>query len=395
MYSANPQTSGFDKIEEAFKAKYPSVKLDVQYVSDNYDDKLLALYTGGNPPDVLRLNDDYILGYKTKNLIAALDKYVKASGLKKEDFYPAVYDFPVYDGKHYAWFLGANPRMLFYNVDLFKKLGAPTPPSKWEQTGWTFDDFVDTAKRLTQATASPPVWGCSLWDDTGNEQTFSIDNGSPTGIYSKDGRQFTLADPPGYEAIQWIADLGAKLRVQPTPQLASENGGISSLFNNQRLGVRFTNTGSILAMRRDAQFTWDVTPVPMKTKRMMEASVQTYALAVGAKNPDNGWRLLSFFTDQEVSRIFIDNGYVIPAKKAYAKDYIAANQGKNPANMALIVDSFNYQTQPNQTLDTQGARLIYRGAGSTLINKIWNGEVTAKDHLTGVRAQVEAAIAPK
>src|SRR6266542_1678746 len=392
MYSANPATSGFDKIAEAWPAKYPTVKLEPLYTPDDYDNKLLALYTGGNPPDVLRLNDDYILGYKTKNLIAALDKYVKASNQKKDDFYPAVYDFPVYDGKHYSWFLGANPRMIFYNVDLFKKNGVPLPPTKWEQTGWTFDNFVDTARRLTNDRATPPVWGTTVYDDTGNEQTFSINNGSPTGIYSKDGRKFTLADPPGYEAIQWIVDLAHKHRVAPTRQQVSENGGISTMFNKQQIGMRFTSTGSILAMRRDAQFGWDVTPVPMKAKRAMEASVQTYALAVGAKNPDNGWRLLQFFTDQEVGKIFIDNGYVIPARKAFAKDYIAANQGKNPANMALIVDSFNYQTQPNQALDTQGARLIYRGNN---INEIWDAKVTAKDGLTRVRAQVEAAIAPK
>jgi hypothetical protein len=131
-----------------------------------------------------------------------------------------------------------------------------------------------------------------------------------------------------------------------------------------------------------------LTPVPMKAKRLMEASVQTYALAVGAKHPGNGWRLLQFFTDDTVARIFIDNGYVIPARKMFAKDYIAANQGKNPANMALIVDSFNYQTQPNQTLDSQGARRIDRADN---LNEIWDG----KDGLTRVRAQVEAAIAPK
>src|SRR6266542_3059772 len=69
MYSINPQTSGFDKIEEAFKAKFPNDKLDVLHTPDGYDDKLLAAFSAGNPPDVLRLNDDYILGYKTKNLI--------------------------------------------------------------------------------------------------------------------------------------------------------------------------------------------------------------------------------------------------------------------------------------------------------------------------------------
>ena len=395
MYSANPATSGFDKIEDAFKAKHPNVKLEVLHTPDAYDDKLLALYTGGNPPDVLRLNDDYVLGYKSKNLIAALDKYVKASGLKRDEYFPAVYDFPIHDGKHYSWFLGANPRLIFYNVDLFNKAGAPLPPTKWEQKGWTFDDFIDTARKLNRPgpnAQTPGVYGASCYDDTGNEQTWAVNNGSPTGIFSKDGRKFTLADPPGHEAIQWIADLTNKHRMQPTRQVASELKGADDMFMNGQLAMWFNNTGTILRMRRDTSFPFDVTPVPMKTKRLTESSVQTYALAVGAKNPDNGWRLLNYFTETEVAHILIDNGYVIPAKKAFAKDYIAANKGKHPTNMELIVDSFNYQTQPNQTLDTQGARRIYRGKN---LEEIWDGKVTAKDGLTRVRSQVEEVIAPK
>src|SRR5262245_57136773 len=54
MYSANPATSGFDKIEAAFKTKFPQVTPDVQQAPDDYDNKLLALYSAGNPPDVLR-----------------------------------------------------------------------------------------------------------------------------------------------------------------------------------------------------------------------------------------------------------------------------------------------------------------------------------------------------
>jgi len=392
MHSANPATSGFDRIEAAFKSAFPQITLEVNQAPDDYDNKLLALYSGGNPPDVLRLNDDYILGYKTKNLIAPLDRYVKASNQKRDDFYPAVFDFPVYEGKHYSWFLGANPRLVFYNADLFKKEGVPLPPDKWEPTGWTFDDFVEAARRLTRTQTPPGVYGAAFYDDTGNEQTLAINNGSPTGIFSKDGRQFTLADPPGYEAVQWIADLTNRHRVQPTRQVADELKGPDDMFVNEQLAMWFNNTGTINRLRRDTTFAWDVTPTPMRAKRMMEASVQTYALAVGARNPDNGWRLLLFFTDEPVARIFIDNGYVIPARKTFANDYVAANKGKNPANMALIVESFNHQTQPNQTLDTQGARLVYRGNN---LNEIWDGKVTAKDGLTRVRAQVEAAIAPK
>jgi multiple sugar transport system substrate-binding protein len=388
----SPPVVGFDRIESAFKAKYPNVTLDILQITDGYDDKLLTMYSAGNPPDVLRLNDDYILAYKTKNLIAALDGYMKTSGIKKDDFYSAIINFPVYENKTYSWFMGINPRLIYYNVGLFKQNGVKLPPAKWQKTGWTFDDLVDTAKRLTQP-GSPGLYGAALYDDTGNEQTFSMNNGSPTGIFSKDGRTFTLADPPGYEAIQWIADLANKHRVQPTRQVANDNKGTDDMFINQQLAMRFTTTGFINRIRRDApSLEFDVTPVPMKTVRLGEGSIQTYALAVGAKNPDNGWRLLNFFTEQDAAHAFIDTGYVIPAKKTFAKDYVAASKGKPPANMALIVEALDYQTQPNQTLDTPAARSLYRG---TNLNDIWDGKVTAKDGLNRVRAQVEAAIAPK
>ncbi|MBI3972091.1 MAG: extracellular solute-binding protein [Chloroflexi bacterium] len=393
MYSANPQSTGFDRIEAAFREKYPKINLEVLHTPKDYDSQLLAAFSAGTPPDVLRLNDDYILGYKTKNLIAPLDAYVKTNKVRAAEFYDAIYNFPVYDGKPYSWFLGANPRLIYYNVELFKRNGAPLPPKKWEKNGWTFDDFVDVAKRLSRLTGPQKVWGASVYDDTGNEQTFSINHGSPTGIYSKDGRKFTLADPPGYEAIQWIADLTHKYHVQPTRQEASELKGTDDMFINEQLAMRFSSTGFINRLRRDSSFlTWDVVPTPMKAKRMMEGSIQTYALAVGAKNPDNGWRLLHFFTEAESARIFIDNGYVIPARKQFAKDYIEHNRGKPPENIELVIESFNYQTSPNQTLDTQAARRIYRGNN---INEIWDGKVTAKEGLQRVRAQVEEAIAPK
>ena len=177
-------------------------------------------------------------------------------------------------------------------------------------------------------------------------------------------------------------------------QGAADNRGTDDMFINHLLAMRFTSTGFINRLRRDApQMTWDVAPIPMRATRRNEGSIQTYALAAGARNPDNGWRLLHFFTEREAARVFIDTGYVIPAKKAFAKDYIASHKGKSPANAALIVESFNYQTQPNQTLDTPAARRIYRGDG--LMNQIWDGKVTAREGLTRVRPAVEAAIAPK
>jgi multiple sugar transport system substrate-binding protein len=396
MHNTNGQVTGFDQVADAFRARLPALKLEVVQATDQYDDKLLATFAAGNPPDVLRQNDDYVLSYKTKNLIAPLDGYVKSAGLKRDDIHPAVWDFPIHDGKMWAWSMGANARMLFYNVDLFRNAGVPLPPSRWSATGWTFDDFLDTAKRLTNPNATPEsVFGCSVYDDSGYEQTLSVNNGSPSGIYSKDGRQFTLADPPGYEMMQWVADLHLKHRVMPHRTVVTERRSVAAMFANQQVGMRWTNTSNLKQMQKDNQFTWDVAPMPMRVKRMQEGVMQVFSLAVGARNPDAGWRLLQFFVEEEAAKILVDTGYVLPAKKVFGTDYVDALKGKPPANAALILEAFEYQMQTNQVLDVLAARAIYRGAGNSNLNQIWDGNVTARDWLTGVRAQVEASIAPR
>ncbi|MGH2351289.1 MAG: extracellular solute-binding protein, partial [Chloroflexota bacterium] len=397
MYSNDPQAAGFDRIEAAFKEEYPKVNLEILYTPDDLYDKVVAMFSAGTPPEVFRLNDDFVLSWKTRGLLAPLDQYMnmKADGVKKGDYYDGIINFPVQDGKTYSWFMGARQRLIYYNVDLFKRFGVALPPTKWQQSGWTFDDFVDTARELTRLNEQPAIYGAVVYDDTGCEQTFAINNGSPTGIYSEDGRKFTLADPPGYEAMQWIADLTHRHHVQPTRQVSDQLDGSNDMFVNQMLAMRYASTGFIDRLHRDApQLTWDVAPIPMKATRQTEASIQTFALAQGAKDPDNGWRLLRFFTENKASaQAFIDTGFVIPAKKDFSKDYIAAHKGKTPANAALIVEAFSHQTQPNQTLDTPAARDIYRGDG--LMNKIWDGKVTASAGLTSVRDAIEAAIAPK
>ncbi|MGH2369123.1 MAG: ABC transporter substrate-binding protein, partial [Chloroflexota bacterium] len=240
-YSDNPQSTGFDQIEAAFKEKYPEIQFDVLHTPKDFYDSILAMFSAGNQPDVFRLNDDFVKAWNHKNLLAPLEKYMKSSGIKKEDYFDAVINFPVQNGKTVSWFLGANPRLIYYNVDTFKQQGVKLPPRTWQKTGWTFDEFVDAARRLTRLNEQPGVYGACVYDDTGNEQTFSINNGSPTGIYSKDGRKFTLADPPGYESIQWIADLTHKHRVQPTRQIASELKGADDMFINEQLGMWYNN----------------------------------------------------------------------------------------------------------------------------------------------------------
>ncbi len=48
---------------------------------------------------------------------------------------------------------------------------------------------------------------------------------------------------------------------------------------------------------------------------------------------------LGIIEQQELARIFIDNGYVIPARKTFARDYVTANTDNHPATIELLVEA--------------------------------------------------------
>ena len=161
--------------------------------------------------------------------------------------------------------------MIYYNVDWFKSAGVALPPTTWTDENWTWDDFLDAAKKLTKGTNK---WGCMVYLDTGYEQTFSINNGSPTGIFSADGKKFTLADPKGIEAVEWVTDLTTKYHVQPPWSVLQGVNVDTTFFSQQKVAMMF-DTFQVTPYFRDnvKDFNWDIAPPPGKVNQDTESSI--------------------------------------------------------------------------------------------------------------------------
>jgi multiple sugar transport system substrate-binding protein len=204
-------------LEEAIQAfeKQSGTSVTIQpAVTQEYDTKMRTLIAGGSPPDVMRINDDFVRGFSEQGALLDLKPYIDKDKLDTTQFAKETFEFPKQpDGSHTAWVLGYEPRLIFYNVDLFKKAGVPLPPTTWSPTGWTWADFEDRAKKLTDP--SKKQYGALVYLDTGYEQTFTVNHGSQTGIFSTDGTQFTLPGSKEVEALQWATDLTCKYMVQP------------------------------------------------------------------------------------------------------------------------------------------------------------------------------------
>lgn len=349
----------------------------------DYETKVRTMLAGGTVPDIIRTNDDFVRFYSSKDQFMDLQPFIDRDGINPENYFESIWNFARQpDNTYTAVSLGNQPRLIYYNVDMFNEAGIPLPPRDWSSEGWTWDDFVEIAKELT---IEGEQWGALIYDDTGSEQTFSVNNGVESGIYSEDGESFTLAQPEGAEAIQWLADLTLVHGVQPERGLVTEANSGNNLFIQQRVAMIFRTMGTRNYFRRNgADFNWDVAPPPANDNHKTEGSLICYAIPSAAQNPEGAWELLKFLLGPEGSQMFADGGEFIPALKKSAET-IDAEEGQNPANMELFVTAMQHTTIPNFTTYTENARNVYRPQ----LDLVWTGDATAEEVLSNVKDEVE------
>jgi multiple sugar transport system substrate-binding protein len=198
-------TSFFREFEE----RYPGVKID--HETGQTDERLQAQFAAATPPDL------FFVGSQATSLIAgkvvaALDGYIRRDRTDISDFFDrAVQQFRL-GGLTYGLPYDFNSSVISYNAELFRRAGLPLPPSDWKAPGWTFQDFLDAAKRLTQRTgAELQVWGYGV----GPRQWAGWMAANGGWYLNAERNQLGMAEPATVEALQFAQDLIHLYRVSP------------------------------------------------------------------------------------------------------------------------------------------------------------------------------------
>lgn len=353
---------------------------------DAYDTKQRTMLSSGTGPDVMRINDDFVRGYSNDGALLDLSEYIEKDDLDREQYIQPSFTFGEQpDGSHTAWTVGIEPRLIFYNVDMFKEAGVPLPPAEWVRDNWTWDDLLKSARQLT---VEDDHHGALIYYDTGYEQTFAVNNGLASGIYSENGKDFTLASPKGIEAVQWATDLTCEHGVQPPWSQLQQESIDSQLFAQGKVAMIFGTYGIVPYLRETVtDFAWDVAPPPAKVEQKTEASVILFAAPQGAENPDGAWKLLKFLAGPEAGKTLADGRAFTPINREAASTITATDEP--PQNVSLFAEAADHLTATNQTNATGEARNIYRPA----LDEVYNCEASAQDVLTSVRPRIEDLLA--
>ena len=139
-----------DAAMQPFIDAHPEILVEKIPVAQNYFDKLLTMYAGGTPPDVHAVDNYNITEIADKDVLVELEPLIDAdAGFKLDDFFPAALMEGVWKSKRYALPYIGSTRIMFYNSDLLAAKGLETPDKLWERGEWTWDNFLDYARKLT------------------------------------------------------------------------------------------------------------------------------------------------------------------------------------------------------------------------------------------------------
>ncbi|WP_286230721.1 ABC transporter substrate-binding protein [Neobacillus mesonae] len=186
-------------IAKKFEEKNPGVKVQVEAYGDGFDQKLAASFGAKNPPDVM-----YMWNFPAYvESLEPLDQYIKGDPeMDLNDYYQGLFNYSSLNGKIYGMPAGFTTRVVYYNKDLFDQAKIPYP-----KDGWTWDDFKQIAKKLSDPSKKQYGFGVVPEPDTYDLQGLIWSNG---GSYiSDDGKKINgyMNSPETIEAISVLSDM--------------------------------------------------------------------------------------------------------------------------------------------------------------------------------------------
>jgi multiple sugar transport system substrate-binding protein len=296
-----------------FNQKYPNVKVEIAIdpISNGWGDyvtRVLSQFNANNAYDVYGTAIETFRTFETRQLFIPLDDYVAAHATYS-DFDPALFKYASYGGKTYFIPITWNNIMINYNRQLFKDAGVEFP-----KTGWTWNDFRETAKKLTKRDAAGNItqFGYEVPNQFFFVQPWFYSNG--TSILNADWTASNMLDPKVSESLQFLYDLIHVDKVSPIP-------GKDTMDNQFMAGqVAMISRGHwIIQNAKAAKLDMDIAIPPSKANDYTVIGFGGYGVSKTSKNQDLAKELVGELTSFETQKEEGEGGGGVPGRKSAAE----------------------------------------------------------------------------
>jgi multiple sugar transport system substrate-binding protein len=275
--------------------------------------------------------------------------------------------------------LKGTASVMYLNQSLFERTGVPLPAA-----GWTWADYVQTARRLTKDAGSPSgIWGglsydwrAAVWQNGGD-------------LIDREGKRPLVGEPAAADAIQWMADLALKERVHPKPDEAADIRTLAFPFSSGRLGMFAGAEDAFGNLLKITDFKWGASPLPVAAAGKPQASFGAstlYGMNARTKLQPQVWAFMTWLTTQKVPQEIINKAGklgVPPYKPFYDSIFLGQPPREDVKKVIGEMATFNKPYLEAITTVPQVEKVF-----ADELKEVWTGKTTARDATKRMAEQI-------
>ncbi|WP_162341709.1 ABC transporter substrate-binding protein [Paenibacillus paridis] len=343
-------SDSYTELYKKFNEKYPWITIEQIPVNSQPIMEIIAsLEAAGTPADLTWIDSDLIT-YDQAGLVEDLTPYIDKDPTFQDVQLPeGFFDTMTYKDKKLAVPFVDVPMWILVNKDLLAKHGVEMPSNDW-----TYDDFRDVAKKITDPEAGE--YGLTTQPEFQMRvlSTKAIADGHAANIHymNEDLTQSLLNTPDVMNDVRWLADFVWKDGSMQSNAKAAEQGDVTREFINGKTGFAIGGDWVLPGLKKDAKFEWDVLPFPRgKVSQPGYSIYGPLSMLSGSKHKEEAFLWISFQFSKEAQKWKIDQGanasVIDPELTAYY-DETPMWEGKNKE--AVKIAKENAKIQPGVTI---------------------------------------------
>jgi multiple sugar transport system substrate-binding protein len=340
----------YNPLYDLFHQKYPWITIEQIPVNSKPIMEIIAsLEAAGTPADVTEIDQD-LISFDQNGLLEDLTPYIdKDPTMQNVTFPKGFFDTMTYKKKILAVPMVDVPMWILVNKSLLAKHGLEMPPNDW-----TYDDFRQIAKKLTDPSAgeygltTQPEWQMRLLS------TKAVADGHAANLQymNEDLTQSVMNTPDVMNDVKWLKEFVTKDGSLLNDAAAKAQGDVTRDFLNGKTGFAIGGDWVLPKMKSNANFEWDILPFPKgKVSQPGYTIYGPLSLLAGSKHKEEAFLWLSFQFTKEAQKWKIDQGanasVIDPELTAYY-DQTPMWKGKN--TQAVKIARENAKIQPGLTV---------------------------------------------
>ena len=276
--SINAAIAEFEKANPDIKVKRTT------FAFADLSKSILQGSVGGQVPDVAVVDVVDNQNFASLGMLKDLSN----DGINKSDFFEGPWSSVVYEGKTYGIPLNSNNLALYYNKQMLKDAGVEVP------TDWA------SLKEVAKKTTKGDVKGIAISAVKSESATFQV---LPF-VWQTGGdlKDYATSGATALTYLRGLIDDGSMS--EAVTNYTQEDA--RTQFITGKSAMMINGPWELATLTKDAQFDWDVAPLPKDKRAATSMGGENVVVMNGAKQSDAAVKLAKYLTSAEGAKIYCD-----------------------------------------------------------------------------------------